>query len=139
MLANKAGYFVIPAKAGANVLMLVSSDGYAVAGAANQNAASRFAAFNSGGHRVRKVGVINGSLVRRAEVFYRQTFALEHFNNHGFVFKAGMVGADGDGFGKVEGVIHKSGLDEDKISPRPSPSSMERECLRRCLQVVMVF
>lgn len=99
---SEAGGFEIPAEAAADAAQAIGGDGFAIARAAEDDAALKPARSDSFGDGADEAGVIDGSLGMGAEVFDLMPGSKEVLEDGLFVEVAGVIGADGDFHGGVK-------------------------------------
>lgn len=94
--AGEAGGFEIPTEAAADAAHAIGGDGFAIAGAAEDDAALKPACRHGFGHGPDEAWVIYGSFGMGAEVFYFMTGSKEVLEDGLLVMITGVIGADGD-------------------------------------------
>ncbi len=99
---GEASGFEIPAEAAADAAHAIGGDGFAIAGAAEDDAALECACCDGFGDRTDEARVIYGGGGVGAEVFYFMTCVSEVLEDGLLVEIAGMIGADGDFHGGVK-------------------------------------
>jgi len=104
------GDLFVPAETAADAFDAVGDDGFAVAGAAKDDAALIVAAGDGLGHGPDKIGVVAARLGMGAEVAHGVAGVEEHGLDGFLVGKAGVIGADGDGEGVGHGGAGARGL-----------------------------
>lgn len=91
------GHLLVPAEAAAHAFDFIGDDGFAVAGAAEDDAVLELAAGDRFGGGANPVGIVAGGVGVGAEVLHGVAVGKEHGFDGFLVFEAGVVGADGDG------------------------------------------
>ena len=91
------GDLFVPAETAAHAFDAIGHDGFAVARAAENDAAFKLATRDGFGGWPDEIGIIAGGVAVGAEIAYCMAFGLKHFFDAFFIFKTGVVGPDGDG------------------------------------------
>ena len=104
------GDLFVPAETAADAFDAVGDDGFAVAGAAKDDAALILAAGDGLGHGPDEIGVVAARLGIGAEVAHGVAGVEEHGLDGFLVGKAGVIGTDGDGKGVGHGEAEARGL-----------------------------
>lgn len=92
----QAGDFLVPAKSGADALMLVQRHADAVAASADGDARIAFARFHSRSQRMRIVRIVDACVGVCPEIFAVQPFFCQPTLDVLFQLEAGMVGSQSD-------------------------------------------